>query len=100
MVYAQALDAQLYFYRDENNLEVDTIMELADGTWGAIEIKLGSDQAIKEATKNLLRFSDYIQKRTNKKAPTFLLIITAGHLMHAYQQENGIYVIPHACLGC
>ena len=40
-------------------------MELADGTWGAIEIKLGSDQAIQEATKNLLRFSDYIQKRTN-----------------------------------
>ena len=65
LVYAQALDAQLYFYRDENNLEVDAIMELADGTWGAIEIKLGSDQAIQEATKNLLRFSDYIQKRTN-----------------------------------
>ena len=100
LVYAQALDAQLYFYRDENNLEVDAIMELADGTWGAIEIKLGSDQAIKEATKNLLRFSDYIQKRTNKKAPAFLLIITAGHLMHAYQQDNGVYVIPHACLGC
>ena len=98
IVYAQAIDAQLYFYRDENGLEIDAIMELSDGSWGAIEIKLGSDEAIVQATKNLLRFSQYIQKRTTKTSPTFLLIITAAHLEQAYQQDNGVYVIPHTCL--
>ena len=98
IVYAQAIDAQLYFYRDENGLEIDAIMELSNGSWGAIEIKLGSDEAIVQATKNLLRFSQYIQKRTTKTSPTFLLIITAAHLEQAYQQDNGVYVIPHTCL--
>ena len=98
MIYAQAIDAQLYFYRDENGLEIDAIMELSDGSWGAIEIKLGSDEAIVQATKNLLRFSQYIQKRTTKTSPAFLLIITAAHLEQAYQQNNGVYVIPHPCL--
>ena len=31
MVYAQALNGKLYFYRDANGLEVDAIIELNDG---------------------------------------------------------------------
>ena len=31
MVYAQALNGKLYFYRDANGLKVDAVIELSDG---------------------------------------------------------------------
>lgn len=31
LVYVQALDGQLYFYRDANGLEIDAIIELNNG---------------------------------------------------------------------
>jgi predicted AAA+ superfamily ATPase len=40
-VYAQAHAGTVYHYRDNTGLEVDAIVELADGTWAAFEIKLG-----------------------------------------------------------
>lgn len=44
-VYAQACDAQVLQFRDSRSLEVDAIVEAADGRWAAFEIKLGSGQA-------------------------------------------------------
>jgi len=40
-VLAQALDGEVLHYRDDYGVEVDTIVQLRDGRWGAIEIKLG-----------------------------------------------------------
>ena len=40
-VLAQALDGEVLHYRDDYGVEVDAIVQLRDGRWGAIEIKLG-----------------------------------------------------------
>ena len=39
--YAQAVDASVLQYRDNTGVEVDAIVERADGAWAAFEIKLG-----------------------------------------------------------
>lgn len=43
-VYLQPLGARLFHYRDSNDLEVDIIVELEDGRWGGVEVKLGNAQ--------------------------------------------------------
>ena len=96
-VYAQALDGQLYFYRDANGLEVDAIIELNDGSWAAFEIKLGLNQ-IEQAAKKLLHFAKMMQqKKPGYPEPKFLMIITTNDC--SYQRTtDGIYVVPHPCL--
>ena len=87
-IYADALDGDVLFYRDKSNLECDAIIHLKDGRWGAVEIKIGSEEAIEEAAANLIKIS----KIVDSDAPSFLLIITAGK--YAYKREDGIYVVP------
>ena len=96
MVYAQALNGKLYFYRDANGLEIDAIIEINDGNWAAFEIKLGLHQC-DQAAQNLLKFSQKVQQNNFKKPPQFLMIITASDF--SYQRSDGIYVVPHVCLG-
>ena len=47
-VYASALPGapadSLHYYRDSDGLEVDAIIELTDGRWAGIEVKLGEDK--------------------------------------------------------
>ena len=96
LVYAQAINAEVFFYRDTNGLEIDAILELDDGNWAAIEIKLGAMQ-IEQAAKNLLHFSKQMEQfKSKRRQAKFLMIITAGE--HVYQRADGIYVVPHVCL--
>lgn len=97
MVYATALNGQLYFYRDSNGFEIDAIMELSDGNWAAFEIKL-SQINFDQAAQNLLRFEKRILKQKIKTKPAaFLMIISAQN--NAYQRSDGVYVVAHTCLG-
>lgn len=43
-VLASALDGEVSHYRDSNKKEIDAIITLPDGRWGAVEIKLGGQQ--------------------------------------------------------
>ena len=54
-VYAQANDGEVFHYRDASGLEVDQVVVLRDGRWGAVEVKLGGGQ-IEDAARNLLTF--------------------------------------------
>ena len=49
LTYASALGAQVYNYQDYSNREVDAVVEMEDGRWGAFEIKLGANQIDKAA---------------------------------------------------
>ena len=90
-VYAQALDGEVYHYNDSSGLEVDLIIELRDGRWAGIEVKLGENE-VDKATSNLLKLA-----RIHKsKKPSFLMILTNTEL--GYQREDGIYVVPLGCL--
>ena len=94
-VYAQAMDAQIMQYRDSTGLEVDIIVEAADGRWGALEVKLGTT-FIDEGAKNLLKFRDRID--TSKCGePSFLGVIVGTGF--GYLRSDGILVIPIGALG-
>ena len=93
-VYAQAIEGKIFHYRDRTNLEVDAIICLFDGRWGAAEIKLGEDK-VDEAAKNLLRMRDKID--TDKmEMPSFLMVITSSG--YAYERKDGVLVVPIGCL--
>jgi predicted AAA+ superfamily ATPase len=93
-VYAESIDGSIYHYRDKNDLEIDAIVELADGRWGAIEIKMGAGQ-IDEASDNLLKLKKVIDtKKMNE--PSFLMVLTGTE--YALQMKNGILVVPIGCL--
>jgi predicted AAA+ superfamily ATPase len=94
-VYAQALKGRVCYYRDENGFEIDAILQLDDGRWGGIEIKMGVHQ-FEEAQANLLR----LKKRMEGilPPPSFLMILNATAGFSAVE-ENGIWIVPLDCLG-
>lgn len=50
-VYADALDGEVFHYRDKNGLECDAVLHRRNGSYGLIEIKLGgADNIEKGAT--------------------------------------------------
>jgi len=93
-IYAQAIDGDVFHYRDKSGLEADLIVRLRNGKWGAIEVKLGHKQ-IEEAAKNLLELKAKIDDKKMGEA-SFLMIITGGQF--AYQRKDGIWVVPIGCL--
>jgi len=46
MVLASAIDGEVRHYRDSNGKEIDAIITLPDGRWGAVEVKLGGSQMV------------------------------------------------------
>lgn len=93
-VYADALEGDVYRYRDANGLECDAVVHLRDGRYGLIEIKLGGSE-IEPAAKNLLKIVDILDT-TRMKEPSFLMVLTGTQ--YAYQREDGVYVVPVGCL--
>jgi predicted AAA+ superfamily ATPase len=93
-VYSQPLDGAVSYFRDSNGNEVDVIVELPGGKWGAIEVKLGIDY-IDEGAKSLLKLRDNIDTKYMKQ-PSFLMVLTAGQL--AYRRPDGVLVVPLGCL--
>lgn len=91
-IYAQNIGAKLYHYRDNvSGLEVDSIIELSDGEYGAIEIKLGSNME-EEAADNLKRFYNLAEVK-----PKFMCII-CGLYNAVVKRKDGIYVLPITAL--
>jgi predicted AAA+ superfamily ATPase len=89
-VYARNIGGEVYFYRDDSGLEIDEIIVLDDGRWGAIEVKLG-DFEFDAAAKNLLTFRDKLTD--DARRPSFLAILSAGGGV-AYTRDDGVVVIP------
>ncbi len=61
-VYAAVNDASVSHYHDADDLEVDAIVHRRDGSWIAVEVKLGSPQ-VPEASENLLRLERKLVER-------------------------------------
>jgi len=94
-VYAQAADAQVLQYRDNTGLEVDAIVEAADGRWAAFEIKLGSAQ-VDEGSASLLKFAARVDTERSGKPAALAVIVGSGY---GYVRPDGVGVIPIAALG-
>jgi len=94
-VYSQGLDGEVFHYRDDYGLEVDAIVQLRDGRWGAIEIKLGEAQ-VEQAAATLQRFSAQIDS-TRSGSPAFLAVICGRG--YGYRRPDGVLVVPIGALG-
>lgn len=96
-VFADALNGQVYHYRDKDGQECDAVVHLRNGQYGLIEIKLGGDKLIEEGAKSLKAMEAKID--TGKmNAPSFLMVLT-GTGDYAYRRHDGVYVVPIGCLG-
>lgn len=95
-VYADALDAQVYHYRDKKGLECDAIIHLRNGSYGLIEIKLGGDTLIEEGAEALKKLSEEIDT-TRMKSPSFKMVLT-GVGNFPYRRDDGVLVVPIGCL--
>lgn len=95
-IYAEAIDGDVFHYRDKNCLECDCVIHLKNGQYALIEIKLGGDKLIEEAAANLKKLKSKID--TEKMgAPAFEMVLVAKGVA-AYRREDGIYVVPITAL--
>lgn len=95
-IYARSFGANQYHYRDDSGTEVDSIIELPDGSWAAFEIKLGANK-IGEGAESLLAFKEKMRKHGARSVPTSLCVI-CGLTDHAYMRDDGVYVVPITAL--
>ncbi len=96
-VYAYVNGGRLYHYRDGKGREIDAIVEMSDGRWGAFEIKLGADR-IDEGAENLKRIDSLIRDDPKGRPPEFLGVI-CGMSSAACRREDGVYGMPITSLG-
>ena len=95
-VFADALNGDVYHYRDKDGQECDAVIHLRNGKYGLIEIKLGGDKLIEEGAKSLKSMAAKID--TDKmNAPSFLMVLT-GTGDYAYCRQDGVCVVPIGCL--
>lgn len=91
MVYARSIDACVYHYRDDVDLEVDLILSCSNGSWAALEVKLGTDQE-DGAARNLCRLEKKMLER-GESAPLFkAVVVGVGAVGH--RREDGVNVVP------
>ena len=91
-VYAGCLGGVVKHYRDNAGLECDAVGHLEDGRWGGIEIKLGGDDLINAGAESLKTLRNKIVEKSDEKAPSFLLVLTA--VGGAYRRDDGVFVAP------
>ena len=91
LIYAESFDAKVYHYQDYDGGEIDAVIELDNGEWCAIEIKLGLAKA-EEGADNLEKVCESIEKKPVMKC----VIYGVGNM--AYQRQDGTYIIPITAL--
>ena len=91
-VYSGSMGGVVKHYRDNAGLECDAVVHLEDGRWGGIEIKLGGDDLINDGAESLKKLRNKIVEKSDEKAPSFLLVLTA--VGGAYKRDDGVFVAP------
>jgi predicted AAA+ superfamily ATPase len=94
-IYAQLLDGVVSSWRDANGHEIDAIIELRDGSWGAFEIKLNPRDVDGGAT-SLLRFAAKVDVARHGD-PSALVVVTGTG--RAGRRDDGVHVVPIDALG-
>ncbi len=95
-VFAEALDGEVYHYRDKNGLECDAVIHLRNGKYGLVEVKLGGDSLVNEGAASLLALAGKINTEKMNE-PSFMMVLT-GTGNYAYRRKDGVYVVPVGCL--
>lgn len=99
--YSQSLYGEISYYHDRYDLEADAVLHLDDGRYALIEFKLGSAE-IEMGARHLLEIRELVRGYNSKgpqiklREPDVLMVITGGPV--AYTREDGVKVVPLACL--
>ena len=89
------------YYHDRFGLESDMVVHLGDGRYALAECKLGSRE-INEGAGHLIQLRNLIRKHNASepqaiiREPDLMMVLTGGKM--AYRREDGVCVIPLACL--
>ena len=97
-IYASAMnnipEPEVRYYSDADGLEVDAIIELPDGRWGAFEVKLG-DSKVPEAEKSLIRLRDKVMRNPAARNPEpSVMAVIVGNAGFARKLDSGVCVVP------
>jgi len=95
-VYAQAGGAEVFHFLDSNRLEADAIVQRTDGSWLAVEVKLGEATSVDGAAEALLRLRERVDTRRMGE-PAKLLVVTATG--YAHERSDSVAVAPLTLLG-
>jgi predicted AAA+ superfamily ATPase len=95
------MGGRVSYYHDRYDLEADIVLHLDDNRYALIECKLGSRDIEEGAQhllelRNLIREKNKTEKQMPLREPDLLIVITGGEF--AYTREDGVKVIPLACL--
>ena len=94
-VHAQAADARVFHYREKDGLEVDAVVEAADGRWAAFEIKLG-ERWVDDGAKSLRRLARRMEHSDHGAPAALAVIVPTGY---GYAKPGDVGVIPIGALG-
>ena len=94
-VHAQAADAQVFHYREKDGLEVDAVVEAADGRWAAFEIKLG-ERWVDDGAASLRRLAKRLEGSDHGKPAALAVIVPTGY---GHVRPGKVGVIPVGALG-
>ena len=94
-VHAQAADAQVFHYREKDGLEVDAVVEAADGRWAAFEIKLG-ERWVDDGAASLRRLAKRLEGSDHGKPSALAVIVPSGY---GYVKPGEVGIIPIGALG-
>ena len=94
-IYCDVNGYGLYHYQDYKDNEIDAVVEAEDGTFGLIEIKLGTGD-IEKGIKSLIKTNKALLESSGKEAK-FLCVIS-GLTPYAYKDPSGVIVVPLTAL--
>jgi len=93
-VFAGLIDGDVRSYRDSNDYEIDAVVSLPDGRWGAIEVKLGAGQ-IPAGMESLNAAVAQIDHQVTTP-PVFRLVVTGTG--PTFTADDGTITCPLAAL--
>lgn len=92
-VYADALDGEVFHFRNAEGLECDAVLHRRNGTYGLIEIKLGGAELIDKGAETLCRLADKINTDKMPK-PAFKMVLTAVGEYSYRRPQDDVWVVP------
>lgn len=91
-ICAESIGAKLYHYTEnDTGIEVDSIIEIADGEYSVVEIKIGANKEAAEE-ESLKKFYDVAEVKSK-----FMGIICVGYNA-VIKRKDRIYVFPITAL--
>lgn len=89
----------LRYYGDSDGLEVDVVIELRDGRWAALEIKLG-EAKVPDGIRSIERLREKVASNpaARNPKPEFSAVITATFPFCRYDAAHDVYVFPISAL--